>query len=182
MKKTYDKPLALDEAALRAIFPTTQAHGNVLMVVIQTNTIVTLTIAVARDCGCNARYLPGPAVRRAAGFYPGRTKTDRRYAFIIADTARSIPHTLRTADRDGRDTIGAEVVRRIRRLITNDATRTKNRLRNMLTQIHPALERCIHREDSLAQAGSGPARPLLRASEAGQRRLRPSTQADAHLR
>lgn len=141
MKKTYDKPLALDEAALRATFPSTQAHGNVLMVVIQTNTIRTLLIAVARDCGCNARYLPGPAVRRAAGFYPGRTKTDRRYAFIIAYTARSIPHTLRTADREGETLSTLKIMARFNDGIAKDSTHTKKRLRSVLIQVHPALER-----------------------------------------
>jgi hypothetical protein len=37
--------------------------------------------------------LPGPAMRRIADL--GRAKTDARDAFVIADAARSLPHTLR---------------------------------------------------------------------------------------
>jgi hypothetical protein len=43
-------------------------------------------------------YLPGLAMRRIADLYPGRAKTDARDAFVIADAARSLPHTLRPVD------------------------------------------------------------------------------------
>jgi hypothetical protein len=55
---------------------------------------------VARDCGGEVAYLPGLAMRKAADLYPGKSKTDARDAFIIADTARAMPHTLRAVDRD----------------------------------------------------------------------------------
>lgn len=64
----------------------------------QPNTIGALPIAVARDCGCAVAYLPGLAMRKAADLYPGRSKTDARDAFIIADTARTMPHTRRAVD------------------------------------------------------------------------------------
>ena len=98
--RLYDKPLVQDEAALREVFVGLQQHGRVLMIVDQPNTIGALAIAVARDCGCEVAYLPGLAMRKAADLYPGRAKTDARDAFIIADTARTMPHTLRAVDRD----------------------------------------------------------------------------------
>lgn len=55
---------------------------------------------MARGCGCTVGYLPGLAMRQAADFYPGRSNTVRRDAFIIADTARTMLHTLRAVDRD----------------------------------------------------------------------------------
>jgi hypothetical protein len=70
------------------------------VVVDQPNTIGALPVAVARDCGCEVAYLTGLAMRKAADLYPGKPKTDARDAFIIADTARAMPHTLRTVDRD----------------------------------------------------------------------------------
>ncbi|MBR7679053.1 transposase, partial [Streptomyces daliensis] len=57
-----------------------------------------LPLAVARDMDCPVAYLPGLAMRRIADLYPGEAKTDARDAFIIADTARSMPHTLRTIE------------------------------------------------------------------------------------
>ncbi|WP_246815114.1 IS110 family transposase, partial [Corynebacterium sp. HMSC14B06] len=83
---------------------------------------------VARDCGCTVGYLPGLAMRQAADFYPGRSKTDRRDAFIIADTARTMPHTLRTVDRDDETLAALKTLAGFHDDITKDATRTKNRL------------------------------------------------------
>jgi hypothetical protein len=38
-------------------------------------------------------------MRKAADLYPGKPKTDARDAFIIADTAPAMPHTLRAVGR-----------------------------------------------------------------------------------
>ena len=140
-ERIYDKPLPQDEAARREIFASMQAHGSVLMVVDQPNTIGALPIAVARDCGCTVGDLPDLAMRKAADLYPGRSKTDRRDAFIIADTARTMPHTLRAVDRDDETLVALKMLAGFHDDIVKDATRTKNSLRSVLTQIHPALER-----------------------------------------
>ncbi|GHD13198.1 hypothetical protein GCM10008096_29190 [Zhihengliuella salsuginis] len=42
-----------------------------------------------------AGYLPGLVVRRIAGLHPGEAKTDAPDALIIAEAARTMPHTLR---------------------------------------------------------------------------------------
>lgn len=43
-------------------------------------------------------YLPRSAMRKAADLYPGQAKTDAGNAFVIAETARTMPHTLRPID------------------------------------------------------------------------------------
>ena len=95
----FDKPLPQDDARLRELFTGLPQHGGVLVIVDQPNTIGALPIAVARDCGCTVAYLPG-LMGKAADLYPGKSKTDARCAFIIAETARAMPHTLRAVDRD----------------------------------------------------------------------------------
>ena len=45
-------------------------------------------------------YLPGLAMRRIADLHPGQAKTDARDAAIIAEAARSMPHTLRSVELD----------------------------------------------------------------------------------
>lgn len=140
-ERIYDKPLPQDEAARHEIFASMQAHSSVLMVVDQHNTIGALPIAVARDCGCTVGDLPDLAMRKAADLYPRRSKTDRRDAFIIADTARTMPHTLRAVDRDDETLAALKMLAGFHDNIAKDATRTKNRLRSVLTQIHPELER-----------------------------------------
>lgn len=139
----YDKPLPQDEDQLRKVFTDLQDHGTVLMVVDQPNTIRALPIAVARDAGCLVGYLPGLAMRKAADLYPGRSKTDRRDAFIIADTARTMPHTLRAVDCDNDVLSALKMLSGFDDDIAKDCTRTINRLRSVLTQIHPSFERAL---------------------------------------
>ena len=98
-KRLYDQALPQDKTAMRTVIQQLQAHGQVL-VVDQPNTIGALPVAAARDCGATMAYLPGLALRKSADLYPGRSKTDARDAFIIADTDRTVPHTLRAVDRD----------------------------------------------------------------------------------
>lgn len=47
-------------------------------------------------------YLSGLAMRRIAALHPGQAKTDAPDALIIAESARTMPHTLRSIqDADG---------------------------------------------------------------------------------
>jgi hypothetical protein len=92
----FDKPMPNSESRLRELFEKLQAkHGNVLVVVDQPASSGALPLAVARDTGCRVAYLPGLTMRRIADLYPGESKTDARDAAIIADAARTMPHTLR---------------------------------------------------------------------------------------
>ncbi|GAA1123508.1 IS110 family transposase [Arthrobacter flavus] len=140
-ERIFDKPLPQDETRLRKLFTGLGRHGRVLMIVDQPNTIGALPIAVARDCGCEVAYLPGLAMRKAADLYPGRSKTDARDAFIIADTARTMPHTLRAVDRDSEVLAALKVLSGFDADLTHECTRAINRLRSLLLQIFPSLER-----------------------------------------
>lgn len=82
-------------------------------------------MAVARDCGATVAYLPGLAMRKAADLYPGRAKTDRRDAYIIADTARTMPHTLRAVDRNDEVLATLKVFAGFDDDSAQDATRTR---------------------------------------------------------
>ena len=141
--RVFDKELPQDQAKLEELFERLRARGRVLMIVDQPNTIGALPIAVARSMGIEVAYLPGLAMRRAADLYPGTAKTDARDAFIIADTARVMPHNLRRVD------LGEETLAELKVLVgfdedlSGEATRLSNRIRGLLTQIHPALERVL---------------------------------------
>jgi transposase len=82
-------------------------------------------------------------MRRIADLYPGNAKTDARDAYIIADAARTLPHALRRVD------VGDEALAELDVLVGYDddlaaeATRLSNRIRGLLTGIHPALERVL---------------------------------------
>lgn len=142
-KRLHDAPLPNTEARLRALFDKLGRHGRVLVVVDQPASIGALPVAVARACGHQVAYLPGLAMRRIADLHPGNAKTDARDAFVIADAARTLPHTLRRVDT-GDDTLAElEMLVGYDDDLAGEATRVSNRIRGLLTQIHPALERVL---------------------------------------
>ena len=143
-KKVFDKPLPNSEPKLRELFGKLQAkHGTVLVVVDQPASIGALPLAVARDAGCQVAYLPGLTMRRIADLYPGEAKTDARDAFIIADAARAMPHTLRTIDPSDETVAELAMIAGFDDDHAGESTRIANRLRGLITQIHPSLERVL---------------------------------------
>ncbi len=143
-KRVLDKRLPNTEPKLREAFAKLQAkHGTVLVVVDQPASIGALPLAVARATGCRVAYLPGLTMRRIADLYPGEAKTDARDAFVIADAARTMPHTLRTIEAADEAIAELEMIAGFDDDLATESTRTKNRLRGLLTQIHPSLEKVL---------------------------------------
>lgn len=143
-KKVFDRPLPNNEPRLRELFTKLQTkHGTVLVVVDQPASIGALPLAVARDAGCRVAYLPGLTMRRIADLYPGEAKTDARDAAIIADAARTMPHTLRDLAPNDETIAELGMIVGFDDDLAGEVTRTKNRLRGLLTQVHPSLERVL---------------------------------------
>lgn len=142
-KKLYDKALPNDETKMQAVIEKLATHGTIRFVVDQPATIGALPVAVAQAAGVTVGYLPGLAMRRIADLHPGEAKTDARDAAIIAEAARTMPHTLRSIQ------VADEQVAELSMLcgfdddLAKQVTATSNRLRGLLTQIHPALERVL---------------------------------------
>lgn len=94
-KRLFDKALPNDEVRLRDLYKRLGERGRVLVVVDQPATIGALAVAVAQDMSLAVGYLPGLSMRRIADLTPGNAKTDARDAAVIAEAARTMPHTLR---------------------------------------------------------------------------------------
>lgn len=142
-KKLLDKALPQDEAKLRAIIDSLTKHGTLLLVVDQPATIGALPVAVAQAAGILVGYLPGLAMRRIADLHPGEAKTDARDAYIIAEAARTMPHTLRSIAVADEQAAELSMLCGFDDDLAKQATAATNRIRGLLTQIHPALERAI---------------------------------------
>ena len=142
-KVLFDRALPNDESRLREILAQLGAHGQVLVVVDQPATIGALPVAVARDAGVMVGYLPGLSMRRIADLHPGQAKTDARDAAIIAEAARSMPHTLRSIALDDEKVAELSMLCGFDDDLRAQITATSNRARGLLTQIHPALERIV---------------------------------------
>lgn len=142
-KKLFDKALPNDEARLREILQALKRHGSLLLVVDQPATIGALPVAVAQAADVTVGYLPGLAMRRIADLHPGEAKTDARDAFIIAEAARTMPHTLRSIQVADEQLAELTMLCGFDDDLAKQATATSNRIRGLLTQIHPALERVL---------------------------------------
>lgn len=142
-KRLYNKALPNDKTKLRALIAELRTHGRLLFVVDQPSIIGALPVAVASAEGVLVAYLPGLAMRRVADLHAGEGKTNARDATIIVEAARSMPHTLhslRLADEQL-----AELTMRcgFDDDLVAQIIQTSNRIRGLLTQIHPAPERVL---------------------------------------
>lgn len=142
-EQVYSHSLPNDEAQLRQIYTDLLSQGRMLVVVDQPATIGALAVAVAQAMGITVAYLPGLAMRRIADLYPGNAKTDQRDALIIAQAARTMPHTLRTLRAVDEDEAELGMLTGFDDDLARQITQTRNRIRGLFTQIHPGLERVI---------------------------------------
>lgn len=148
----FARSVSNDEADLDDLLARAGQHGAAGLVIDQPGSIARLAIVVAARAGVPVAYVPGLVMRRAADLYPGEAKTDRRDAFVIADTAR-----LRRRQVHWLDTGSDDLLEQLRVLngydvdLAADQTRLANRLRDALTSVSPALERAVG--SRLAHAG-----------------------------
>ena len=94
----------------------------------QPASIGALPVAVARYCEIDVAYLPGVAMRRMADLHPGNAKTDARDAYVIAEAARTMPHTLRRVDRGDDALADLEVIVAFDDDLKSEVTRVTNRI------------------------------------------------------
>ncbi len=136
--------VANDEADIETLLGRAQALGAPALVVDQPGSLASLVLAVAARLGVPVAYVPGLIMRRAADLYPGEAKTDRRDAFVLADTGRIRRHQVHWLDA-GNDELLAQlrVLNGYDADLATDATRLSNRIRDALTGISPALERVL---------------------------------------
>jgi transposase len=142
-KRLLDSALPNDETKLRALIGKLKEYGKILLVVDQPATVGALPVAVAGAEGILVAYLPGLAMRRIADLHVGEAKTDARDAYIIAEAARSMPHTLRSLKIADAQVAELTMLCGFDEDLAAQITATSNRIRGLLTQIHPALERVV---------------------------------------
>lgn len=151
-ERIFARSVINDQAALEGLLDRAGEHGTAGLVIDQPGSIAQLVLAVARARGVPVAYVPGLVMRRAADLYPGEAKTDKRDAFVIADTGRTRRKQVHWLD------VGSdELLERLRVLngfdidLAADQARLTNRCRDALTSVSPALERAVG--SRLHQAG-----------------------------
>ncbi len=79
-------------------------------------------------------------MRRIADLTPGNAKTDAKDAAVIADAARTMPHTLRSISTSDEDAASLSMLTGFDLDLARQVNQTANRIRGLYTQTHPALE------------------------------------------
>lgn len=170
----FDRPVANDEEAIRALISDAARFGDPVLVIDQPSSMAQLLLTVANEVKIPVAYVTGLQMRRAADLYAGSAKTDPRDAWVLAD------YGFRNADRLSWLDVGDELLTELRILngrdtdLAHDTNRCANRLRDALVSISPVLERVLG--DRLHQAGIRdllgryPTPTLLR--QAGKARIR----------
>jgi transposase len=143
-ERLFAVAVANGQPDLEALLDRAAEHGTPGLVIDQPGSIAQLALAVAARRGTPVAYVPGLVMRRAADLYPGEAKTDRRDAYVLADTGRT-----RRKQVHWLDASSDELLAQLRVLngfdidLAADATRLASRLRDALTSISPALERAV---------------------------------------
>ena len=105
--------------------------------------IASLLVAMLAEAGIAVVHVPGLAVNRARqGTAGGEHKSDPRDAAVIADQVR-VRRDLRPVETGEEIDIEIRLLVGRRRDLVGDQTRRIARLRDLLTSIHPGLERVI---------------------------------------
>lgn len=119
--------------------------GDAVLVVDQKASFAALLRLCAAQHGIAVLYVTGLQARRASDLTPGKAKTDRIDAQVIAEFGRTHAHRLPTIE------LASELETQLRLLTGHDEdlrcdlNRTINRIRDLLTQYAPALEQALGR-------------------------------------
>src|ERR1017187_7456510 len=151
-ERLFALAVANDQADPTALLERAAQHGTPGLVIDQPGSIAQLAPSVAARRGTPVAYVPGLVMRRAADLYPGEAKTDRRDAYVLADTGRTKRKQVHWLDARSDELLAAlRVLNGYDIDLATDQTRLTSRPRDALTSIAPALERAVG--DRLHQAG-----------------------------
>jgi transposase len=143
-ERLFAQAVANDQADLEALLERAAGHGTPGLVIGQPGSIAQLALAVAARRGTPVAYVPGLVMRRAADLYPGEAKTDRRDAYVLADTGRTKRKQVHWLDAGSDELLASlRVLNGYEVDLATDQTRLISRLRDALTAIAPALERAV---------------------------------------
>lgn len=139
-EKLADRAVKNRESDLTALLDTAEGLGVAALVIDQPGSIGTLAVQAAMGRGMAVAYIPGLVMRRAADLYPGESKTDKRDSLILADHARLHAARLHWLTQGDEELQTLQLLSGRDQDLAHDATRTSNRLRDLLLQAHPPLE------------------------------------------
>ena len=140
-----NKKVAQDEESIRDVINGFKVFGRVLAVMDQKGNVGRLLAATIKDMGIDAGFLT-PSDFHAFSKGYSEVKSDAGDAYIIADVAMRFTNRI-SPIADFEERVEAlRVQTALRGALVRDSTQAKNRIRDLLVQIHPSFEACIGRD------------------------------------
>jgi transposase len=143
VSRRVDNTPAAIQALIDDIAAAQAEHGPATVAVDVLGGIAGLLEAMFLDAGVRLVHVPGLAVNRARrATSGGERKSDPKDARVIADQVRmrdDLRPVIRPMERD----VELRLLAGRRRELVTDQTRRLGRLRDLLTSIHPGLERAV---------------------------------------
>ncbi|RIK04669.1 MAG: IS110 family transposase [Acidobacteria bacterium] len=135
--------VANDEEAIETALSSVSADADIALIIDLQCSIAQLLLAIAARRRIPVAYISGLKMRRASELYPGEAKTDPRDAYVLAETARLHSSRLTWMDVNDEKLEEMRVLCGYDQDLANEETRKKNRLRDCLMSVSPALERIL---------------------------------------
>ena len=140
------KKVAQEEESIRAVLKELMAFGRVFVALDQKGNVGRLLAATVKDTGIDAGFLTPSDFHVFAKGYT-EVKSDAKDAYIIADVAMRFTNKLSPITDLEEKVEALRTQTALRDALVRDSTQTKNRIRDLLVQIHPPFEACIERDD-----------------------------------
>ena len=144
-KKLLSERVENDESSLLGLIATVVDLGDGEPVIWATDLNTggaALLISLLADNGQDLLYIPGRIIHHASATYRGDGKTDAKDAAIIADQAR-MRRDLQPVRHGDETSIDLQLLTSFRTDVMCDRVRTINRLRAVMLEYFPALERAF---------------------------------------
>lgn len=142
-KVIFEQRVDNSEVEITKLFDKASSLGVCALAIDQPGSIAQLGLGIAHRYDIPVAYIPGLVMRRAADLYPGESKTDRRDAYVIADTARTRSTQIHWLSIEDELLVQLRILNGLDTDLAMDATRCSNRLRDLMTSVSPSLERYI---------------------------------------
>lgn len=142
-KKIHSQKFIQDESQIRALLNEALQHGTAVVVVDQPRSVGSLVVNVCLDMNITLLYIPSLVMRRYADMHPGNAKTDARDALMIALAAKNLPEVTRKVRWDESSLADMRMLSGFDDDLAKENTALVNRLRGVLSDIHPGLEKAL---------------------------------------
>ena len=136
----FDGRVEQSEEAIRKALEAVLDYGDAVVVVDQPGSMAALLFAVCDDVGVAKGFITPMTMAQAIGMYGGDLKTDAHDALIIAEVSASLPKLVKEVGAKSALCSQLSTLMSYDRELTEEATRTSNRLHDLLLSVCPALE------------------------------------------